>query len=72
MIPIIDTHCHINSQTFTNVANEITAINKNKIVQSVVNIGLDIETSKEAIIMSTITLSFMRQLESIHCIVEVY
>lgn len=49
---IIDSHCHINSKVIGNLDKSINEINNNKLLESVVNIGLDIETSRECIKIS--------------------
>ena len=49
---IIDSHIHINSKVVDNVENSIQRINDNKCIQSVINIGLNLETSKEIINIS--------------------
>ena len=44
----IDSHMHINSM----VLRDIEAINKSHSIKSVVNVGLNIETSKESVLIS--------------------
>ena len=44
----IDSHVHINSM----VLRDIEAINKSHSIKSVVNVGLNIETSKESVLIS--------------------
>ena len=48
----IDSHIHINSKVIENVENSIKEINNNKNIESVINVGLDIKTSKECIEIS--------------------
>lgn len=48
----IDSHMHINTSVLENVETYIEGINKNCSVKSVVNVGLNIETSKESILIS--------------------
>ena len=48
----IDSHIHINSKVIENVENSIKEINNNKNIESVINVGLDIKTSKECIELS--------------------
>lgn len=49
---VIDSHMHINSKVIDNIENSINKINKNKNIESVINVGLDIETSRECIKIS--------------------
>ena len=49
---IIDSHIHINSKVIDNVEESIKKINNNENIESVINVGLDIETSKECVEMS--------------------
>lgn len=49
---IIDTHAHINSKVLINPNIEIERINTDSDIQSVINVGLNINTSKEAIKIS--------------------
>lgn len=44
---VIDSHMHINSKVIDDVQNSINKINNNKNLESVINVGLDIETSRE-------------------------
>ena len=48
---LIDTHCHYNSYAFRNVHKEIYKLNNNQNVSKVINIGIDYNTSKEAIML---------------------
>lgn len=48
----IDSHTHINSLVLTNPSIEIKRINEDTSLTSVINIGLDISTSKESIAIS--------------------
>lgn len=49
---VIDSHVHINSNNINNVRNSIEKINNNENIESVINVGLNIETSKECIKIS--------------------
>lgn len=49
---IIDSHMHINSSILNNPQDYINKINKNPNIESVINVALNIETSKELIIIS--------------------
>ena len=49
---VIDSHVHINSKVVDNVENSINKINDNNNIESVINVGLNIETSKECTIIS--------------------
>ena len=49
---VIDSHVHVNSKVIDNVEEVINRINSNDRVDSVINIGLNIETSKECIHIS--------------------
>lgn len=48
----IDSHMHINSDVVNNHKEEIKFINNNKNIESVINVGLNYETSKECILIS--------------------
>ncbi len=48
----IDSHTHINQVVLKNMEEEITRINQNPQLSHVINIGLDILTSKESITVS--------------------
>lgn len=50
---VIDSHMHINSKVINNIKDSIKKINDNENIESVINVGLDIETSKECIQIST-------------------
>lgn len=55
---IIDSHLHINSKVIANVKEEIKKINSNKDIESVINIGLDMESSRECVAISNIENKF--------------
>jgi len=46
---LIDTHAHYNSCVMENLKKEIDIVNKNKDVIKIINVGLDLKTSEEAI-----------------------
>ena len=48
----IDSHMHINSVVLQNIQEYIGEINKNQSIRSVINVGLNIESSKESISIS--------------------
>lgn len=48
----IDSHMHINSMVLRDVQEYIETINKSHSIKSVVNVGLNIETSKESVLIS--------------------
>lgn len=48
----IDSHMHINSMVLRDVQEYIESINKSYSIKSVVNVGLNIETSKESVLIS--------------------
>lgn len=48
----IDSHMHINSTVLENKQEYINAINDNPSIQKVINVGLNIDTSKESILIS--------------------
>lgn len=48
---VIDTHMHINSMILDNTKRYIEDINNNPEIKSVVNVGLDITTSKELVLI---------------------
>jgi len=48
----IDSHMHINNTVLKNIQNYIDDININPDIESVINVGLDISTSKETILIS--------------------
>lgn len=48
----IDSHMHINSVVTKDIENSIRDINKNNNLESVINIGLNVETSTEATFIS--------------------
>ncbi len=54
----IDSHMHINSIVIGNTQEDIRAINKNYGIESVINVGLDIATSKESILISQENFKF--------------
>ena len=49
---VIDTHTHINSEVLKNPIEEITRINNDSKIESVINVGLNNNTSKEIISIS--------------------
>lgn len=49
---IIDSHVHVNSKVIGNVEDTINKINNNDSIESVINVGLNIETSKDCINIS--------------------
>lgn len=49
---MIDTHAHFNSKDLKNLRDEIIRVNNNKCLDKVINVGLDYQTSKEAIEIS--------------------
>lgn len=49
---VIDSHIHVNSKVINNLDDYILKINNNDSIESVINIGLNIETSKECIDIS--------------------
>lgn len=55
---VIDSHMHINSKVIDDVQNSINKINNNKNIESVINVGLSIETSKECVEISNIENKF--------------
>ena len=55
---MIDTHTHINSYLLDDVEKEIDLINNSAYLSAVINIGLDINTSKECIKISSNNDSF--------------
>lgn len=50
---MIDSHMHINSKVTKNIKEDLSNIMNNNSIEKVINIGLDIETSKESINYST-------------------
>lgn len=54
----IDSHMHINKKILENEQKYIDNINSNPAISSVLNVGLDIETSKESILIATKNLKF--------------
>ncbi len=50
---MIDSHMHINSKVTKNIKEDLSNIMNNNSVEKAINIGLDIETSKESINYST-------------------
>jgi len=55
---IIDSHMHINSKVINDVKNLINKINNNKNIESVINVGMDIETSRECVKISNTEKKF--------------
>lgn len=49
---VIDSHMHINSLILDNKEKYIDAINNDSMIESVINVGLDLETSEESISIS--------------------
>lgn len=49
----IDTHVHVNSLVLKNQEEHIQEINTNNQIESVINVGLNLSTSKESILLST-------------------
>jgi TatD DNase family protein len=49
----IDTHMHINSKVLTYLNPYIKRLNENKSLESAINVGLDIKTSKESVLLSS-------------------
>ena len=49
---MIDTHAHFNSKNLKNLRDEIIRVNNINYLDKVINVGLDYETSKEAIEIS--------------------
>lgn len=48
----IDSHVHINHLVLPNKEKQITSINNNPYIESVINVGLNIDTSKESILIA--------------------
>ena len=46
---IIDSHVHVNSKVLDDVEKTIEKINNNENIESVINVGLNVETSRECI-----------------------
>ena len=55
---MIDSHMHINSKVLDDKNKYIDKINNNRLIESVINVGLDIETSKESIKISNENFKF--------------
>lgn len=55
---MIDTHAHFNSKDLINLKEEINKVNSLSYLNKVINVGLDYETSKEAIEISLVELKF--------------
>ena len=49
---VIDSHLHINSKVISNIYESVNKINNNKNIESVINVGLDIDTSVECVNIS--------------------
>lgn len=64
----IDSHMHLNSSVLENVQKHIEDINKNQTIRNVINVGLNIKTSKESTLTSIKIQSFILQLEFTHYI----
>ena len=54
----IDSHMHINSEVLENIIQYIDDINRNTGIESVINIGLNLNTSKESILISKANRKF--------------
>ena len=52
MIGLIDTHAHYNSLDVKNLNDEVISINNNKNISKIINVGIDYQTTKEAIDIS--------------------
>lgn len=55
---MIDTHAHFNSKDLKNLRDEIIRVNNINYLNKVINVGLDYETSKEAIEISEMEPKF--------------
>lgn len=55
---VIDSHMHINSQVLENKVRFIQAINNNPLIDKVINVGLDLPSSKEAIDIAQVNSKF--------------
>lgn len=51
-ISLIDTHCHYNSVSLSNLEEKIDYVNNDLVLSKVINIGLDYSTSKEVVRIS--------------------
>lgn len=49
---MIDSHSHFNLKTLTNLKKEIVLVNKTNSLKKIINVGLDYDTSREAIEIS--------------------
>ena len=58
MMSLIDTHMHYNSESLSSLQKEIYNANKNNHLKSLINIGLDYDTSKEAISLAHLQKKF--------------
>lgn len=47
-----DSHMHINHLVSQNIHEQITIINNNSTIESVINVGLNVDTSKETLLIS--------------------
>lgn len=54
----IDSHMHINSMVLKNTKKYIDEINNNSNIESVINVGLNIDTSNESLMISDINTKF--------------
>lgn len=54
----IDSHMHINHLVYSNPIDEIQQINKNIQIEKVINVGLDYQTSKEAVSIASLNQKF--------------
>lgn len=55
---VIDSHIHVNSQVLENKDRFIQAINNNPLIDKVINVGLDLPSSKETIDIAQINSKF--------------
>lgn len=55
---MIDTHAHFNSEDLKNLRNEIKQVNSLSYLNKIINVGLDYQTSKEAIEISLAETKF--------------
>ncbi len=55
---VIDSHMHINSQVLENKDRFIQAINNNSLIDKVINVGLDLPSSKETIDIAQVNSKF--------------
>ena len=79
---VIDSHMHINSLILDNKEKYIDAINNNSIIDSVINVGLNLKTSQESISISQTNSKFFssigihplyidsQNLENLYCLAD--